>query len=310
MHNPQAGKGDQPGRDDLLKLLRAAGHKVDYQSSKEKKWHKILKSPGDIVAVAGGDGTVGKVARRLIGSSTPITILPLGTANNIASTLGLSGRTPKELVAAWKIARCVHFDAGVAKGPWGTTHFIEGFGLGLFAEAMFQIDGPRKKKLERTEDPRDEINSVLRMLKAQLSKLKSKDLTIRLDGKDLSGHYVLIEALNIQFIGPSLSLAPAADTQDGYLDVITIPRGKQALLSQYLSRRIKGETPKLKLPSRRGRHLQIEWESSPVHIDDIRWPGDKQDVRIRSHAITITVDPGALVFLTPPVKGRRARPSR
>ena len=307
MHNPQAGKGPQPSRDDLLKLLHAAGHKVDYQSSKEKKWHKVLKKPGDIVAVAGGDGTVGKVARRLIGSATPIAILPLGTANNVACTLGTSGRTLKDLIAGWKVARCVHFDAGVAKGPWGCTHFIEGFGLGLFAETMFQIDGSTKKDLERAEDPEDEINSVLRILKAQLSKLKSKDLTIRLDGKDLSGNYVLLEALNVRLIGPSLNLAPAADTQDGYLDVVTIPHGKQTMLSQYLSRRINGEKPRLKLPSRRGRHLQIEWESSPVHIDDIRWPGDKRDVRIRSHAITITVDPGALVFLTPAAKGRKAR---
>jgi len=307
VHNPQAGKGTQPSRGDLLELLRTAGHEVDYQSSKEKKWHKILKKPGDMVVVAGGDGTVGKVARRLIGSSTPLAILPLGTANNVACTLGLSGRTLKELIAGWKIARCVHFDAGVARGPWGSRHFIEGFGLGLFAETMFQIDGSNKKELGSAEDPKDEINSVLKRLQGRLRRLKSKDLTIRLDGKDLSGNYVLLEALNVRLIGPSLNLAPQADTKDGYLDVVTIPHGKQTMLSQYLSRRIDGENPRLKLPSRRGRHLQIEWESSPVHIDDIRWPCDKQDVRIGSHAITITVDPGALVFLAPPAKGRRTR---
>jgi diacylglycerol kinase family enzyme len=172
---------------------------------------------------------------------------------------------------------------------------------------MFQIDGSNKKEQTKTEGPNDEINSVLRMLQGRLSKLKSKDLTVRLDGKDLSGNYVLLEALNVRLIGPSLNLAPEADTKDGYLDVVTIPHGKQTMLSQYLSRRINGEKPRLKLPSRRGRHLQIEWEISPVHIDDIRWPGDKQDVRIRSHAITITVEPGALVFLTPPAKRRRPR---
>ena len=260
-----------------------------------------------MVAVAGGDGTVGKVARRLIGSSTPIAILPLGTANNIACTLDIASGTLKDQIAQWKVARCQHFDAGVAKGPWGSTHFIEGFGLGLFAETMFHIDGSNNKELARAEDPQDEINSVLKILKAQLRKLKPKDLTIRLDGKDISGHYVLLEALNVRLIGPSLNLAPEADTKDGYLDIITIPYGKQTVLSQYLSRRINGEKPRLELPGRRGRHLQIEWESSPVHIDDIRWPGDKKDVRIRSHAISITVDPGALVFLTPPAKGRRAR---
>jgi len=68
---------------------------------KEKKWKKALKKPGDIVAVAGGDGTVGKVARRLIGSPTPIAILPLGTANNIANTLDVTGKSLKELIRSW-----------------------------------------------------------------------------------------------------------------------------------------------------------------------------------------------------------------
>lgn len=307
IHNPTAGKGRQPPRDELLKLLRAAGHKVDYQSSKEKKWHKILKKPGDVVAVAGGDGTVSKVARRLIGSPTPLAILPMGTANNVASTLGMSGRTLKDLISTWKVAQCVHFDAGVAKGPWGSKHFIEGFGLGLFAETMFQIDSSKAKDLPQADYAEEEINSILKMLKGQLRNFKSSELTVRLDGVDLSGQYLLLEALNVRYIGPNLNLAPEADPKDGFLDIITVPHGKRAALSKYLARRINGAEPLLKLPSCRGRHLQIEWESTPVHIDDMRWPGDRKDVPVKSHAITIKVDPGALVFLIPPVKRRRAR---
>jgi diacylglycerol kinase (ATP) len=307
IHNPAAGKGNQPSRDELLKLLRAAGHKVDYQSSKEKKWHKILKNPGDVVAVAGGDGTVSKVARRLIGKPTPVAILPLGTANNVACTLGMADRTLKDLISGWKVARCVHFDAGVAKGPWGSTHFIEGFGLGLFAETMFQIDSTNEKELAQADDPEEEINSVLKILKGRLRDFKSSELNVRLDGEDLSGQYVLLEALNVRFIGPNLNFAPEADTQDGLLDIITVPHGKRAELSKYLAGRINGTKSLLQLPRRRGSHLQIEWESSPVHIDDMRWPEDHKAVTVKSHAITIKVDPGALVFLTPPVKGSRSQ---
>jgi len=195
-----------------LKLLRRAGHRVEYQSVKEKKWHKILKNPGDVVVVAGGDGTVGKVARRLIGTPTPIAILPMGTANNVATTLGISGRTFKEIIGGWKAARCVHFDAGVAKGPWGSEHFIEGFGLGLFAETMFRIDSANEKDLAQAEDPGEEIDAVLKMLRGRLRKLKSNEMTVRLDGKDLSAEYVLLEALNVRFIGPNLNLAPEAET--------------------------------------------------------------------------------------------------
>jgi diacylglycerol kinase family enzyme len=307
IHNPAAGKGRKPSRDELLKLFRGAGHKVDYQSSKEKKWHKILKNPRDVVAVAGGDGTVSKVARRLIGRPTPVAILPLGTANNIACTLGMSGRTLKDLISGWKVARCVHFDAGVAKGPWGSKHFIEGFGLGLFAETMFQIDASNEKELAQADDPEEEINSVLKILKGRLRDFKSSELNVRLDGEDLSGQYVLLEALNVRFIGPNLNFAPEADTQDGLLDIITVPHGKRAELSKYLAGRINGTKSLLKLPRRRGSHLQIEWESSPVHIDDMRWPEDHKAVTVKSHAITIKVDPGALVFLTPPIKRSRSQ---
>jgi diacylglycerol kinase (ATP) len=252
-----------------------------------------------VVAVAGGDGTVGKVARRLIGSATPIAILPLGTANNVAATLGVSDRTLKELISGWKAARCVHFDAAVAKGPWGSKPFIEGFGLGLFAETMFHIAESNEKELAHTNDPEEEINSAIEMLGERLRKFKSKELTVRLDGEDLSDRYVLLEALNVRFIGPNLNLAPEADTQDGLLDIITVPHGKRSKLSEYLAGRMNGSDSSPGLPSRRGAHLQIEWESSPVHIDDMRWPEDDKDVIVKSHAISVKVDPGALVFLMP-----------
>ena len=97
--------------------------------------------------MAGGDGTVGKVARRLIGSRTPLAILPMGTANNIANTLGITGRSLEQLIKGWNTARCINFDAGVAKGPWGSRCFIEGFGTGLFAEVMYQLKGEKNNGL-------------------------------------------------------------------------------------------------------------------------------------------------------------------
>ena len=51
IHNPAAGDGSRPSGDDLVELLCAAGHKVNYQSSKKNE--EALKKPGDIVAVAG-----------------------------------------------------------------------------------------------------------------------------------------------------------------------------------------------------------------------------------------------------------------
>ena len=91
----------------------------------------MLKKSAEFVVVAGGDGTVGKVARRLIGTDVPIAILPLGTANNSSKTLGIADLPVTRLISSWNSARRVKFDAGVAVGPWGDRHFIEGIGAGV-----------------------------------------------------------------------------------------------------------------------------------------------------------------------------------
>ena len=129
--NPTARNHSHFSSDEIVRLIRDAGHKVNYQSSKEKKWKKAVKKTCDIIAVSGGDGTVGKVGRLLIGSRMPIAILPMGAANNIATTLDLVGKTLPDLIEGWKNARPVNFDAGLVKAPWGSQYFIEGFGIGL-----------------------------------------------------------------------------------------------------------------------------------------------------------------------------------
>ena len=299
MHNPDAGDDANPSGDQILRLIRKAGHKAKYQSLKDGTWKKALKKPCDIVAVAGGDGTVGKVARRLVESRTPIAVLPMGTANNIASTFGLAGRRFEDLIEGWSAARCVNFDAGMAKGPWGSRFFIEGFGMGLFAETMFQIDNGKHLHPSDTDDPEEEINAVLKVLKKQLSKYPSKDLTVRLDGQDLSGDYLLLEALNIRYIGPKLDFVPRAEINDGLLDVVFVSKDEQTKLGRYISDRLKYKRSRVNLTIRRGRHLQVEGERSPVHIDDLPWPENKDGTSIPSNAIDIKIDPGALVFLTP-----------
>jgi diacylglycerol kinase (ATP) len=299
IHNPDAGDDTQPSGDQIIRLIREAGHKAKYFSSKDKKWKKALKKPCDIVAIAGGDGTVGKVARRLIDSRTPIAVLPMGTANNIATTIGVTGRKFEELIEAWKAARCANFDAGVARGPWGLRYFIEGFGVGLFAETMFRIENGRHPQVSRSEDPKEEISAALQLFKKQLSSYSSKDLTVRLDGQDLSGDYYMLEAMNIRYIGPKLDLVPRAQINDGLLDVVFVSKDEQAKLRQYISDRLQHRRSRVNLTVHQGRHLQIEWKSSPVHIDDKPWPEDENAHQVLSNAIDIKTDPGALVFLKP-----------
>ena len=43
---------------------------------------------------------------------------------------------------------------------------------------------------------------------------------MRLDAEELSGDYVVLEALNIRYIGSNLNLAPRADISDGFLNLV------------------------------------------------------------------------------------------
>lgn len=48
--------------------------------------------------------------------TVPVAILPLGTANNIARSLGIAG-TPHELAESWHIEHARKLDIGAANGP-------------------------------------------------------------------------------------------------------------------------------------------------------------------------------------------------
>jgi diacylglycerol kinase (ATP) len=235
--------------------------------------------------------------------------LPLGTANNVANTLGVTGVPLEVLIDGWKTGRCVNFDAALAKGPWESRHFIEGFGVGLFADTMARLQKADNVDLSQSDASKKIIQNVLNILQRKLKNYSAAPMMVQLDGKDLSGDYVLLEALNIRYIGPNLDLVPQADINDGFLDVVFVTERERTKLSKYLQDRINGKKPRPNLTVRRGQHLQIEWKNSPIHIDDTPWPNGKKRAALRSNAIDIKIEPGALVFLTP-AETRRRQPKR
>jgi diacylglycerol kinase (ATP) len=297
IHNPQAGDDDNPVLGELVGLIKSAGHSVSLRSSKSDQLAIALEDPGDLVAVAGGDGTVGAVASRLIGRHVPIAVLPLGTANNISSTLGLTSRPVEELIAGWAAARRIQFDVGLVRGPWGKTRFIEGLGAGLFANAISQLDAREDVTFGRNDNRDEKTASALRWLKERVWDWPAKELQISLDGKDLSGEYVLFQVMNIQHIGPSLRLAPDADPGDGLLDVVLVKGTERDKLGEYLFNRLEGHPHPPRLSVSTGKRLKLRWESSDMHIDDKVWPVPVPTTPESPALVDVKVESNALEFL-------------
>src|SRR5262245_4681248 len=184
----------------LKTLLAAHGHEVRYESAKEKGWKKALKKPADLIVVAGGDGTVARVARRMAGRETPIALLPGGTANNIARTLGQLERPYEELIAGWKTARQLRLDVGVAMGPWGERHLVEGVVGGWFAELLARSEG--KSKSKSIKKRKNAVELGMRRVRDVVEQSEPMDIVARLDGEDISGRYLMLEAVNLRYVGP------------------------------------------------------------------------------------------------------------
>jgi len=293
MHNPKAGRGTHRKKE-LMAALSKAGHRAIYQST-ENDYKKPLKKPVDVVLAAGGDGTVGKVSRELIDSGVPLGVLPLGTANNLACSLGFTA-SPEEIVAGLESGEKRAFDIGLARGLGGKRYFFESAGGGLLADYLREAkDKPKKtKKLSEEQEMRRHVSLLRRMLHDYSARKWKMDI----DGKDISDDYILWEAMNIRSVGPLLYLASQAATKDGRLDFVCAREEDRSLLMQYLDARLAGQRVKFPLPLRRFRKLNIVWENSTLHFDDKVWPRKNKKAKTPSD-IEIMVKPSALVILQP-----------
>jgi diacylglycerol kinase family enzyme len=296
IHNPGAGDDDQPDGQALQALVRAAGHAVRYQACTDQTWASVLDEPADLIAVAGGDGTVGRIAKRLIGRDIPVAPLPFGTANNISKTLGLTDLALADIIASWRHTRSVTFDVGIAKGPWGSRYFMEAFGIGLFACTIPVADESRKLKSLKDADAK--VAHAIGMLRQRLARCSPQALDLRLDGEDASGSYVLLETMNMAFVGPNLYLAPDVDPNDGMLDVVAVRSDERDKLDELLATWQEGDLEHPQLTRRRARTLELEWTGFPVHFDDEAWPESDREPPAHTR-VEISLERNALKFVAP-----------
>jgi len=309
VHNPTAGHGKHSA-EALAALLRQRGYRVSYVHAKKKKQLKTLRDARGLIVAAGGDGTVHRVARQIAGRGKTMTILPLGTANNIARSLGVEG-SPGDLIAGLARAQERVIDVGVAKGPWGKRVFMEGMGGGLFAEVMAKLDSGRRRRHKRPGGENGNYKALfsrseahltpsLHALAEHLPEFKAKAFEVTIDGTKVSGDFLLLEAMNMPYLGPNLHLGRDADPGDGLLDFVLLSEADRAEFASYLKHRLEGGRDAPNLTSTKGKRLHCVWSGSKLHIDDkIALTGKHK----RPPEIDVRVMPAAIRLLLPRVKG-------
>ncbi len=172
----------------------------------------------DLVIVGGGDGTVSEVAEGLVGKETPLGILPLGTFNNIAHSLGIP-LDPALALSLIARGRPRAIDVGLANGA----PFFEAAGVGLDA-SLFpmgeEIKGGRFRKL---------VDAAFHFLRYQNAKV-----TVVLDGQERETVTSMVVVANGPYYGAGFTVAPSAMTDDGLFTVVTFECTKFELARHFI----------------------------------------------------------------------------
>jgi diacylglycerol kinase (ATP) len=135
IQNPASGNGNQRARLVLRQQLAESGSLcreivVEPGATIASQTLELLRDGADLIAVAGGDGTVREAASALVGKQVPLLIIPVGTFNNLARSLGI----PLDPIAASQLLHSGtlrHIDAGIANGQH---YFFEAAGVGVDAQ--------------------------------------------------------------------------------------------------------------------------------------------------------------------------------
>jgi diacylglycerol kinase (ATP) len=270
VHNASAGT-HEPTKEQLVALIEGAGFRVKYRNSKRPDIEAQLDNQGDLVIAAGGDGTIAKIAKIMLSKpeqGTPLAILPIGTANNIALSLGITD-TPEVLIQRWNETPLRKLSHGVVRAHWGEQRFIEGVGLGSLAEATT----PKPKEKGAPKSRKQRINAGRVAFRRAIKHAKPERLYITVDGTRIEDEVVLIEILNISQVGPRLRLAPNADPGDNLLDVAYVTTEHRdallewldALIHDDLEAGVVGPPPVATIP---GSKITIAWNGMDLRIDD------------------------------------------
>src|SRR5436853_794969 len=284
IHNDKAGDR-RHSRNDLIELLERAGYSVAYFPAKHTDLAEALGHPAEIVVSAGGDGTVARVVREARAEGPPIAILPLGTANNIANSLGIGG-SPKDLVAGWQEARTRPYYPISASGPWGMRRLTEGVGFGAFEQAMHEI--PRKFRVKRARE----------FVREVIIDAPPESLEIGIEDESIAGRFAVLEITAIPLIGPRLPLAPDADPSDRDLDICFVgdSDAERRSFAKWLDDPDAAE--RVPVSTRRAQRLTIAGQFRRMRLDGKLWDGEP-DLRTAAPwpVIGIATEPQPLHFL-------------
>jgi len=213
--------GKSAGRDEIrtaVTRLRAEGTSIDvfvtWEAGHAARFARKLSGTGNSLIVAGGgDGTVNEVLGGLMAAAAPATmaILPLGTANDFATSAGIPIGDPYAALRLAATGTSVSVDVGVMNGR----HFLNMASGGFGAEVTTTTPVELKNAVGGT------AYALMALLLAM--KMHPYRGCLIAAGHKYEGSMVMIAVGNGRQAGGGVPLTPHAYIDDGVLDVLVVP---------------------------------------------------------------------------------------
>jgi diacylglycerol kinase (ATP) len=290
--NPASGLGRASGlADAVLRRLSARADVTSFSGTSAAESAQLLQSVAtgyDAVAVLGGDGAMHLALQALAGGDTPLGVIPGGTGNDFADTLGLPADpidAADAMVAAMDASSVQRIDLGrTDTGRWWATILCAGFDSAVNERAnrMRWPKGPRRYDVA---------------IAAEMLRLRPREFRVSLDGEPRDVLATLIAVGNAPQYGGGKLMTPAGRMHDGTFAVTIVGPVSRRTLARL--------APRLPSAGHIGHPAVSTHEACTVALDAPGTVAYADGERIGPLPIVTTCMPAAIGVLVPP--GMRGR---
>jgi diacylglycerol kinase (ATP) len=170
-----------------------------------------LKAGWTTIVVVGGDGTCSRVADAIVrfGPDCALAVVPAGTGNDFAKTIGVAHYSPDQVASLVVDGRTTQIDIGLAE----ERYFINSCGFGFDASVLEATGGVKFLKGDAL------------YIYAALTKLftyRGLPVAVGTDTTRSAGEMLMATVSNGRFLGGAFRIAPNASVTDGELDICLI----------------------------------------------------------------------------------------
>ena len=286
--NPISGKGNNHlALEKVSQVFNDVSFDVEIKETLRPGHAKILASKSviekaNIIVACGGDGTVNEIASVLVGTSTVLGIIPMGSGNGLASSL----KIPKDTLKALNVIKNLNTNR-VDVGQINKNYFFSNAGIGFTANVISNYSKARNRRF-------------LSYLKATLLTIlytpPSTKLSITTKDKSFNLRPFMVFVSNTNEMGYNISLTPQASIHDGVLDAIVVePLNKLEMIHFAFLLLTKRPQNFKKAHCFLTQNIEIRSLEKEEFLAQV----DGEPAQIKSNKVNITIQKGAVKVLTP-----------